>query len=199
MMIDADAAQAMILRFCEGDTQSPHYMKHAIQCCVLSERGDYWIIRANSEAYVVHGRSEYCYVGVNAFLLDVVSGEIETVVSGNRVSHYLQDKYDIRNAAGQAYVLEPAFERSDKAAVVRLRQTLACRLPHALALLSPEHRSWLTGRRRVMQWAQRELVAKGVATEVMLRRGSGGALYIPEQIWHWDLLLAELKRLPGLG
>lgn len=199
MMINADTAQAMILRFCEGDPQSPHYVKHAIQCCVLSERGDYWIIRANSEAYVVHGRSEFCYVGVNAFLLDVLSGEIETVVSGNRVSDYLQDKYDVRDAAGQAYVLEPVFERTDKAAVIRLRQTLACSLPHALALLSPERRSWLTGQRRVMQWAQREFTAKGVATEVMLRLGTGGALYIPEQIWHWDLLLAELKRLPGLA
>jgi len=38
-----------------------------------------------------------------------------------------------------------------------------------------------------------------VATEVMLRPGPGGASYIPEQIWHWDLLLAELKRLPGLA
>ena len=199
MMINADTAQAMILRFCEGDPQSPHYVKHAIQCCVLSERGDYWIIRANSEAYVVHGRSEFCYVGVNAFLLDVLSGEIETVVSRNRVSDYLQDKYDVRDADGQAYVLEPAFDLTDKAAVIRLRQTLDCRLSLALALLSPEHRSWLTGQRRVMQWAQREFTAKGVATEVMLRLGTGGALYIPEQIWHWDLLLAELKRLPGLA
>ena len=132
-------------------------------------------------------------------MLDVLSGKIETVVSGNRVSNYLQNKYDIRDAAGQAYVLEPAFERTDKAAVIRLRQILACRLPHALALLSPERRSRLTGQRRVMQWAQRELMAKGVATEVMLRPGPGGASYIAEQIWHWDLLLAELKRLPGLA
>jgi len=92
------------------------------------------------------------------------------ILSGNL---YLQDKYDIRDAAGQAYVLEPAFERTDKAAVIRLRQILTCRLPYAMALLSPERRSWLTGKHRAMQWVQRELMAKGMAT--------------------------ELKRLPGLA
>lgn len=164
-MISRETAQAMVLRRSEGDPLSERYEKFAVQSCELSTRGDYWIVRVNSEAYVLHGQVERCYVGANAHLVDVASGQIETVCSGQSVGSYLQQKYDIESAAGMHYTLQPTFGRSDKAAIIRFRQTFACSLQSALRLAMPEHRSWLTGSRHL-------IALYYVSSQVSQRKGS---------------------------
>lgn len=78
----------MILRHSESDPLSPQYEKFALISCELSGDGDHWIVRVNSEDDVLHGRFERCYVGVNAYLVNVMSGEIETVGSAQSVETY---------------------------------------------------------------------------------------------------------------
>jgi hypothetical protein len=194
-MINAEAAKKIVLTYLEGDTHSPTFEKYAIQSCELSERNDYWIVRANTAKYVLHGRQEFCRVGANAHLVDVISGEVETVGSGQSIGEYLQDEYDFLEAGGKDYLLEPTFDRTDKAAVIRLRQALDCSLQSALKLASPEHHCWLTGNLRVLQWVQVQLMERGISTEIVLGSSSPSAVKITDSIWHWDLLKPELNRI----
>ncbi|TPG93310.1 hypothetical protein EAH72_20475 [Pseudomonas caspiana] len=39
--------------------------RFVIQSCELSANGDYWVIRSNSEDYVVHGMTEFCAPAVD--------------------------------------------------------------------------------------------------------------------------------------
>ncbi|WP_185066877.1 hypothetical protein [Pseudomonas frederiksbergensis] len=94
--------------------------RFVIQSYELSANGDYWVIRSNSEDYVAHGMMEFCYVGLNAHLINVMTGERETVVSCMSVNEYLQDKYDLVAVSGNQYVLTPAIDRGDKPALVNL-------------------------------------------------------------------------------
>ncbi|NHZ96239.1 hypothetical protein [Massilia sp. CCM 8734] len=191
-MISSETAQAMVLRRSEGDPSSSRHEKFAVQSCQLSRQGDYWIVCVNTAAYVVHGRAEHCLVGVNAHLVDVISGQIETVASCRPVEDYLQDKYDVRRAAGMHYMLTPAFDRTDKVAVIRIRQAFGCSMQEAMKLASPEHHCWLTGPRRVLQWAQGELTLKNIVTDIVLAPDAAHAVDIDGSIWHWDLLKARL-------
>lgn len=148
-MIDADQAKALVLRRCEASSHQGD--RFAIQSCELSEFGDYWVVRANSEDFVVRGIQECRYVGANAHLVHATSGEIETVGSGQSVEQYLGDKYDVMRAAGKHYVLTPNFDRSDKPGVIRLRQMFDCSLQTAVQMVSPESKFWLTGRKRTLE------------------------------------------------
>ncbi|NHZ34029.1 hypothetical protein [Massilia rubra] len=201
-MISSDMAQAMVLRRSEGDPSSARYEKFAVQSCQLSRQGDYWIVCVNTAAYVLHGRAERCLVGANAHLVDVISGQIETVASCRPVEDYLQDKYDVRRAAGMHYMLTPAFDRTDKVAVIRIRQAFGCSMREAMKLASPEHHCWLTGPRRVLRWAQGELTLKNIVTDIILAPDAEDAVDIDDSIWHWDLLKARLAlriRAAGLS
>lgn len=59
----------------------------------LSERSDYWIVMANSRAWVEQGEFSKCYVGVSAYLINVKSGELEIVGSAETPEAFLQNKY----------------------------------------------------------------------------------------------------------
>jgi hypothetical protein len=192
-MLDAQQAKSIVLRHCEGNSQSPAREPFAIQSCELSEQGEYWIVRANSEDYVLHGRGEHCYVGVNAHLVAVESGKIETVGSGQSVDQYLQDKHDIRKAGSSSYVLKPVFEHTDKAAIIRLRQSLECSMQIALQLVTPEFRNWFTGRRRVLQDIQVLLERGGVTTSIDLQPDPGHAIEVDDRAWNEGRLKAALK------
>ncbi|NHZ64802.1 hypothetical protein [Massilia genomosp. 1] len=191
-MIRSETAQAMVLRRSEGDPSSARYEKFAVQSCQLSRQGDYWVVCVNPAAYLLHGRAEHCLVGANAHLLDVISGQIETVASCRPVEDYLQDKYDVQGAAGMHYMLTPAFDRTDKAAVIRIRQACGCSMREAMKLASPEHHCWLAGPRRVLRWAQGELTLKNIVTDIILAPDAEDAVDIDDSIWHWDLLKARL-------
>lgn len=101
--------------------------RFVVSTAELSPNADYWVIRANSEAYVREGDFSRCYVGVNAYLVNIHTGEIETVGSIQSVEDYLQDKYDDREAKGLMYVLGSGYNETDKKAIIRLHSCFNAR------------------------------------------------------------------------
>jgi len=97
-MITSEDAQAAVLTRVNSAAHVLCRDTFVIQSCVLSARSDYWIVRANSEDFVLRGMGEKQYVGVNAYLVSTVAGSIEIVGSGQSVESYLQDKYDVEAA-----------------------------------------------------------------------------------------------------
>ena len=144
---------------------------------------------------MVHGKTEYCYVGVNAHLVEVRTGALETVASCFSIEEYLRDKDDLHAAAGNSYVLGPSFSSENKAAVINLRQKLAYSYPDSLALLSGTGRQWLTGKRRYLEDAQRLLTTEGIATDIELRVNPKGAITIGPETWHISAVLKALRRV----
>ena len=191
-MIDEDQAKVLVLRRCEAPSQGRE--RFAIQSCELSERGDYWIVRANTEDCVLRGMWERCYVGANADLVHTVTGQIETVGSGQSVEAYLEDKYDVAAAGAMHYVLSPDFGKDDKTAIIRLRQKLACSPQRAVQLVSPALSSWLTGTRRTLLQAQALLLDEGIATSIRLQESPASAVPI-DSILHWRELKPALDRI----
>ncbi|AKZ64177.1 hypothetical protein F506_17240 [Herbaspirillum hiltneri N3] len=192
-MIDAEQAKTLVLRHSEASSQGRE--RFAIQSCTLSERGDYWIIRANSEDFVVRGIQERCYVGVTAHLVNAVSGQIETVGSARSVDQYLEDKYDVAAAGAMYYVLGPGFGKDDKHAVILLRQKLECSLQQAVKLVLPASSSWLTGTRRTLLHMKAMLLREGISTCIQLRKSPIPAELIDDSVWHWDALKSVLNRV----
>jgi len=164
----------------------------AVQSSSLSAHGDYWIVRANSADYVLRGDASRCYVGVNAYLVDARTGEIEIVGSGQSVESYLRDKYDLREAAGRHYVLRADFARSDKHAIVRLRQVLEC-TPQRARQLSEGACFWLTGTRGHLQDAQELLQQRDIATSIGLVDHAQDARPIDARTCNWDTLKKVLR------
>jgi hypothetical protein len=191
-MISAAKAKKIILDRSQPRSGVPTMDDLAITTCELSERGDYWIIRGNRVGYVVYGLQEYLAVGLNAWLVDVETGEVDGVGSGQDLDDYLQDKYDLAEAAGGHYTIEPAFDRGDKAAVIRLRQLLDCPIQSAVRLTLPDDRCWLTGSLRVLKLVQMQLEGKGVSTRIALRADPAGAVHLRYQ--YWNLVEPALKQ-----
>jgi len=192
-MIEADQARALVLRLSEASCEGGE--RFAIQSCTLSERGDYWIVRANSEDFVLRGIEESRYVGVNAHLVSTASGEIETVGSGQSIDEYLEDKCDAAKAGARHYVLGPDFDKNDKADVIRLRQKLECSLQRVMQLVSPEFSCWLTGKRRALSYAKAMLRNEGIATSIRLLENPGCAVTIDSSVGRWTALKSALNRV----
>lgn len=192
--LTADQACAIVLALFDGAMRDGKPERFVIQNCELSANGDYWVIRCNSEDYVVHGMTEFCYVGVNAHLINVFTGEREMVVSCITVEEYLQDKYDLEAAAGKQYVLTPALDRADKPALINLRQKLQCTYPQTLALLTGQQRLWLTGTRMLLKNAQRLLGEQGITTQIELLPDAGEAVVIGVETWHIEAVLKALRK-----
>ena len=167
--------------------------RFAIQSCELSAKGDYWIICSNSEDYVVHGMTEFCYVGVNARLVNVMTGAVDVVASCFGVDDYLQDKYDLEAAVGNHYVLIPAFDRHDKQALINLRRKLQFSYPQVMGLLTGDQRLWLTGAGRQLRNARRLLLCQGINTHVEIRPDTGNAVAIGVETWFIDAVLKALS------
>jgi len=191
-MIDADEAKAIVLRACEASSRSGE--RFAIQSCVLSEHRDYWVIRANSEDFVLRGIWERQYVGASAHLVRTTSGEVESVGSGQSVEQYLHEQYDLTAAGGQHYVLVCGIDSSNKVGVIRLRQKLGCTLQRAIQLTSAATRVWLYGKRSTLLHAQALLQHEGIATSIQLQAEMGSAIWIDHSVWHWDALKSVLNR-----
>lgn len=189
-MISAEEAKSLVLRMCEASSTGERF---AIQSCDKSPCNEYWVIRANSEDYVVHGIFERCYVGVNAHLVNATSGVIESVGSRQSWEQFLQDKHDLENAAGLHYVLEPAFEKTDKVPLINLRQRLELSYQDSILLLLPENRQWLTGKFRVLKDAQKLLQERGIVTVIVLRETVLGVVTVKESALHWDALVSLIR------
>lgn len=193
-MLSAQQACAIVLNLHEGSTRNGHPERFVIQFCEGSSDGNYWVIRCNTEDYVVHGKTEYCYVGVNAHLVEVNTGAVETVASCFSVEEYLQDKRDLHIAEGRNYILEPSFSRESKGAVINLRKKLACSYPDTLALLTGTGRQWLTGKRRYIEEVQRLLASEGIETRIELHVDLQGAISVGPETWSLDAVLKALNK-----
>ena len=191
--LTAEQACEIVLGLSDNVMRDGKPVRFVIQSCELSANGDYWVIRSNSEDYVVHGMTEYCYVGVNAHLINVRTGEHDTVV-GWSVDEHLQDKYDLGAASGKPYVLIPIIDRSDKTALVNLRRKLQCTYPQTLALLTGEQRLWLTGKRRILEDAQRMLFEQGINTQIELVADAGEAIAIDVETWYTEAVLKAVRK-----
>lgn len=194
-MISAQDAQSIVLQRVDDAADEDDLDRIVIQSCELSERGDYWVIRANSKAYVIYGMQERCYVGVNAYLVSTTTGTLDIVGSGQSLESYLQDRYDLAAAGDNHYVLGPAFGRSDKAALLHLHQQLECRLQDAIRLLSAPQNAWITGQLSTLQMASKILQQRGIEVCIVLCPEVGSAIKIESNVWHWEALKAEFHRL----
>ena len=110
------------------------------------------------------------------------------------MKEYLRDKDDFHRAAGNRYVLTPAFTRENKVAVINLRRKLQCSYPQCMGLLSSAGRLWLTGKRRTLEVAQRLLAIEGIETGIELEAGSKNAISIGPETWHSDAVLKALHK-----
>jgi hypothetical protein len=189
-VITAEDAKSIILRRSRTDEDG---LQLAIQSCELSPHGDFWVIRANSEDYVIRGMWERLLVGVSAYLVNVNDGTVTVVGSGQSWQELLQDKYDADAAGAMQYVLEPTFSRDDKMAVINLRQRLECSLQSALEMLSPDHRQWFTGSRGLLLNVREKLKEKGIETAIVLLPSAEGAIGVGRSMWHWDAIASCLR------
>lgn len=169
--------------------------RFVVSTAELSPNADYWVIRANSEAYVREGDFSRCYVGVNAYLVNIHTGEIETVGSIQSVEDYLQDKYDDREAKGLMYVLGSGYNETDKKAIIRLHQLLQCTLSESRELITGEKRLWFTGEKRILSSVLSSFHAQSIETEITLVKEVHN---LPElssyMFWH-DVVQVMQKRI----
>ncbi|MFZ6656440.1 hypothetical protein [Undibacterium sp. TJN19] len=193
-MITAEDAQAIILRRCHQGRKNNGEDEFVIQSCELSPRKDYWVIRANSADFVIRGLIEHCYVGVNAHLVDILTGEVETIGSAQSLQNYLEDKYDLINAKGNSYILRPGFDIKDKSALINLRQKLECRLQDVISMTSPDNNFWLTGTFRVLSEVKKLLEAADIKVNIELHSNLRGAIEIDERAWYFDAVKKHLQR-----
>ena len=194
--LSAEDAQSLVLARCGHAADGTVRDRFAIQSCRLSSRQDFWVITANSEDYVLRGMGERCYVGVSAYLVDIISGAIEIVGSGDSWEGYLQDKYDAAAAGSRHYVLRSAFGPEDKPAVIRLRQKLDCLTQEARRLVEPGI-AWFTGTRRDLLHAQALFKVESIDTAISLADGIGDALLLNRSVWHWQALASSLCQRIG--
>lgn len=193
-MLKTEEAQTIVLRRSNQGRDTNGGDEFVIQSCELSPRKDYWVIRVNSADYVIRGVVGKCYVGVNAHLVNALTGEVETVSSAQGWQNYLQDKYDLINAQGNFYILRPAFDKSDKSALINLRQKLECRAQDVICMTSPDNNFWLTGNLRKLNDAKILLEKANIQVNIELHADSRGAIVIDESVWYFDEIKARLRR-----
>ncbi len=195
-MLSAHQASAIVLDFLKDVIRDGRPERFVIQSCELTAKGDYWVVRCNSEDCVVHGKTEYCYVGVNAHLVDVESGALETVANCFTIEGYLQDKDDLHAAAGKTYVLAPSFTRENRTAVINLRQKLAYSYPDTLFLLKGAGRLWFKGIRRQLEDTRQLLATEGITTQIELHAEPLDAILIGPETWYTEAVFNALRRKP---
>ena len=165
----------------------------AVNACELSPRGDYWVIEANSEAWVLHGEFRDMLVGVSAYLVHTVTGALSLVGSAQHWQDCVEDLHDLDVANGRHYVLGPACTADDRRAAMHLHRQLACSLVDARYLLTAG-RNWLTGTRRTLIAVQAALRERGIATEIELMPEAGAAITPMVKDATWELASACIRQ-----
>jgi len=166
----------------------------AVYGCTLSPRGDYWVVEANSERWVLHGDFRDMLVGVSAYLVHAVTGALSLVGSAQQWQDCVEDLHDLDVAAGRHYVLVPGCDPHDRQAAMRLHRQLACSLLDSRYLLSADGRSWLTGTRRVLATVQAALQERDIAADIELMRETGAALPVTVDDASWDSMAPLIRR-----
>jgi hypothetical protein len=170
-MLDRTEAETLLLKLLNSSSKVlERGDRFAISSVELSSNKDYWVIRANSEAYVIEGDFNRFYIGVNAYLIDICTGEIEIVGSSQSIDEYLQDKYDAKAAKGLMYVLGSGYKETDKKTIIKLRQLLQCSLSESRELIMGEKRFWFTGKKRILCAVVRSFNIQNIETDITLVR-----------------------------
>lgn len=185
-MLTRQKIESLVLRLCSTD-ETPF----AIQSCERSADSAYWVVRANDAQYILHGRTEFCHAGVNAYLVDPSSGEIEVVGSNCSIEQYLVDKENLLLAGQKKYVLHPAFDGYDPKWVIHLHRKLGCSLPDARRL-ARNTEWWLTGKKRVLEVARDLFAREGIPVNVTLAVNAGMAQVLADGPLFWDDLKKAL-------
>lgn len=194
-MITAEDAHAIVLSRTNSAPSDVCRDIFVIQSCELSARRDYWIVRANSEDFVHRGMVEKQYVGVNAYLVSSVSGNVEFVGSGQSVEGFLQDSYDAEAAGDEHYVLGPIFTRYEKTALVNLRQKLECSFQDTILLISAPQSAWITGSLGTLKNAKELLEQQDINVSIQLHPEIASAIEIDNSVSDWSAMKTELHRL----
>jgi hypothetical protein len=135
------------------------------------------------------------YVGVNAYLVSSVSGNVELVGSAQSVESFLQDRYDAEAAEDEHYVLGPIFTRYEKTALVNLRQKLECSFQDAMLLISAPQSAWITGSLATLKNAKELLEQQEINVSIQLHPEIASAIEIDNSVSDWNAMKTELHRL----
>ena len=141
----------------------------------LDNTASYWVIGSNSEAFVKHGVFGKCYVGLQAHLVDVDTGEIHTVGSGQDLDEVIQDLLDEKIAGRGVWYIKPLDDADHKKQILNLRRFCTISMSDAKRIL--RHKSWFKGKKRELESSKVILKEFGVATEIIL---SEQAIAIPD-------------------
>ncbi|HCN42627.1 MAG TPA: hypothetical protein DIS95_09510 [Proteus vulgaris] len=194
-MITSQQAQDIVLNHCHS---TPYAEQFVIYFCELSPKQDFWIIRCNSEGYVIYNQLEHCYIGVNAYLVDTFTGKINIVSSGESVEDFLQEIYDTQTACGQFYLLRPTFSKENKISLLHLKQWIGCGYIDAINLLTI-NKNWFTGKRRYLQHIQILLDKRDIKTEIILADKIDNIVVINNGTWFEEDIKKELRTVIGNG
>lgn len=178
-MLTRQEIESLVLRLCSTD-EAPF----AILSCERSADSAYWVVRANDAQCVLHGRTEFCHVGVNAYLVDPSTGEIEVIGSNCSVEQYLTDKNDLLLAGQKKYVLHPAFDVYDPKWVIHLHRKIGGSLPDARSL-ARNTGWWLTGKKRILEVARDLFALEGIPVNVTLTVNAGMAQVLSDGPLFW--------------
>lgn len=193
-MITSQQAQDIVLNHCHSSP--PYSEQFTIYFCELSPKKDFWIIRCNSERYVIYNQLDHCYVGVNAYLVDTTTGKIDIVGSGESVEDFLQDIYDVQTASNQYYLLHPAFSKENKIPLLHLKHWIGCGYIDAINLLTI-NKNWFTGKRRYLKHIQVLLDKQNIETEIILVDKTEHAIIVDNSIWFEEDIKKELRKVIG--
>lgn len=174
-------AKLLILLNNSDDPEADQFEVSSIE---LSERKDYWIM------YAKCSDPNKIYVGAGAYMLPVEGGEIHSLGSCQFAEDFLQDKYDIQDANGQAYILVCAHDPQDKAAILTLRQALKLSISQAVYFIRNQ-RQWFQGKKRYLQTIQSLLKEQGILSAIELTNSPSPIADIEQDISWWE----ELKDL----
>ena len=190
-MLTRQEIESLVLRMYSADG-SPS----AIQTCEQSADNAYWVVRANDARYALHGRTEFCNVGVNAYLVDASTGEIEVVGSACSVEQYLADKKDLQLAGSKKYVLYTSFDGYDPKWVIHLHRKIGCSLSDSRRL-ARNTEWWLTGKKSVLDAARHLFAREGIPVSVTLAVNAGMAKLLSDAPYFWDDLKKVLQGSDG--
>ena len=192
-MLTSEQAQTVVLNQVNNpNRQCTDDELFVVSYCRLSPRKDFWVISANSKAYIIDGDQSKCYVGVGAYLVDVESGDLTIVGSGQSLNDYFQDMYDDRTANGKVYLLRSGYNSLPKAEVITLKNLLGCDLKESRELLIGSSKDWVYGKNRVLVKFQNYLIDKGIKTEITLSKETKNAIELKD-LWFIQKMIERLK------
>jgi len=85
--------------------------------------------------------------------------------------------------------------RSEKTALINLRQKLECSFQEAILLVSAPQSAWITGSLSMLKHAKELLQEQSIDVDIRLQSDIANAIEIDHSVWHWGALKTEFHRL----